>query len=428
MTKYMYLPDKHGNITKCGAHDHNHCPYHLGPDGKPLKHYATPEAARKAYEAEQARTHSTFGLSKRKSGPKYVDYVPGISGIDDKFIPSQYRGLSMENLEKKLNENVERENKDREKNDSLHTLDKVMDMEKKLGVDASLAEPIKHMNNEIADYKRRVYQVFNGLQKESDKCDGDVKYSRSLLRKLEEAHPGADYGSKEKNGDVVCDNAKAYLKNHMSSLNVECACIEQMHGQETYEDDRNDLIEHETAINNIIDEMKGITGDTVPGDHIKVGILTDANNRTFSDYQEAQHQQNHEQAMQDHPEYAKLYNEFQSEDEMSKIIGRRAEKDYWFKQSFDHLKTMKPLKKAKSKEAMENVVLHILPNYRENIRKNCKAIAKSDETGEVLMESPNSDGTMNYFIYDSKGNISDTPLINYDEDDSDSQVFFNFPY
>ena len=123
--KYMYLPDKNGNITKCGAQDHNNCPYHLGPDGKPLKHYATPEEARKAYEAEQSRNHKTSGLSKKKAGPKYVGFKPGASGIDDKFIPPRYRGLSMEDLEKKLDGNLARENRERQKLISSRTSEKI---------------------------------------------------------------------------------------------------------------------------------------------------------------------------------------------------------------------------------------------------------------------------------------------------------------
>lgn len=111
MAKYMYLPDKNGKISKCGAQDHNNCPYHLGPDGKPLKHYATPEEARAAFEKEQARKHKVERLSKKKGQQRSEGFVPGTSGVDDRFIPSQYRGLSMDELEGKLDRNIETEQK-----------------------------------------------------------------------------------------------------------------------------------------------------------------------------------------------------------------------------------------------------------------------------------------------------------------------------
>lgn len=426
--KYMYLPDKNGNITKCGAQDHNNCPYHLGPDGKPLKHYATPEEARKAYEAEQSRNHKTSGLSKKKAGPKYVGFKPGASGIDDKFIPPRYRGLSMEDLEKKLDGNLARENRERQKLISSRTSEKVMDMERKLGIGLSPAEPIEHMNDEILDYKRRVYQVFNGLQKEADECDGDVNHSREMLRRLENTHPGADYGSKDEDDDTVCANASAYLETRMRLLDTECGQIEPMNGTESYENDRKDLIAHETAINNLIDGMKGITGSTIPGDHIQVGPITDPNNRNIHDYQEAEERKNREQAMKDNPEYAELVNKMNGEADRLQMIQREADKDSWFKKDLDRLKGMKPLKGAKSKEALDTIILKAHPWSRNAIRNDCKAIAMSDDTGCILVETPNGDNSaMEYDIY-KDGSVMGLSLTNYDDIGTNTEAFFGFHY
>ena len=433
MSKYKYLPDKNGNVTRCQARDPSHCPYHLGKDGKPLKHYDTPEEAMMAYEAEQARSHSTSGLSKKKKAEsKHAGFTPGASGIDDKFVPLQYRNLSMAALEKKLNGNLDREAKEKQRINSSRTSEKVMDMEQKLGIGLSPAEPIEHMNDEILDYKRRVYQVFNGLQKEADKCDGDVKYSRSMLKKLEEAHPGADYGSNDKD-DVVCDNAKAYLETRMGLLYSECGHIERMHGRETYNEDRKDLIAHENAINNLIDGMKGITGDTVPGNHIQVGAITNPDNETFSEYMTVEQRRSREQAMQDHPEYANLVNRMNGEAEKLQMVEREEEKDSWFKKDLESLKGMKPLSGTKSKEALESIVSKARPWSQPAIRRDYKAIAMSDDTGYILTETPNDDNSgMEYYIYKGKvqnGDIVMGPsLTNYDDIGTDAKVFFGFPY
>lgn len=80
MAKYMYLPDKNGNITLCRAHDPNHCRNHIGPDGKPLKHYKTIREAKRAVEmeAEKQYIHKTRSLNHaiafKKKYPEVHDY------------------------------------------------------------------------------------------------------------------------------------------------------------------------------------------------------------------------------------------------------------------------------------------------------------------------------------------------------------------
>ena len=80
MAKYMYLPDKNGNITRCQAQDPNKCTYHLGEDGKPLKHYKTIREAKRAVEieAEKQYIHKTRSLNHaiafKKKYPEVHDY------------------------------------------------------------------------------------------------------------------------------------------------------------------------------------------------------------------------------------------------------------------------------------------------------------------------------------------------------------------
>lgn len=79
-TKCKYLPDKNGNITRCRAHDPAHCRYHVGPNGKPLKHYDTIKEAKRAaeMEAEKRYVHQTRSLNHaiafKKKYPEVHDY------------------------------------------------------------------------------------------------------------------------------------------------------------------------------------------------------------------------------------------------------------------------------------------------------------------------------------------------------------------
>lgn len=415
MAKYMYLPDKNGKISKCGAQDHNNCPYHIGPDGKPLKHYATPEEARAAFEKEQARKHKVERLSKKKGQQRSEGFVPGTSGVDDRFIPSQYRGLSMDEMEHKLDRNIKTEQKKQQRTEleRSRVLGKLRNMEVDLGVEFT-EDPMDSMNRDILDYKGRVFHVFNDLQKTMDKCD-DVQYSRMLLLRLEHAHLGADYGSKDTNDQAVCANAKAYLKNYMDDIGETCSGIKPMQGEDDYDENRADLIDRENRINGIIDNMKNITGTAVDRRHVTMGAITDPNNRTVSDYLVHKENENKQKAMKEHPEYAKLYNQLNGVEARMRMIGKRGEEDSHFKKSLDHLRTMKPINALKEKKARETVIA-ANPSHETALKRNSRAIAVSD-TGDILIETKNED-SMKYGIYDRGGSPVDS-VSDYDENYSD---------
>lgn len=418
MSKYMYLPDKNGNITRCGARDHSKCPYHLGKDGKPLKHYATPEEARKAFEDTQAMKNNVRKLSK-KTSPKHIKFIPGPYGPDERFIPSKYRGLSMDELDKKLDRNIGIEKRERERLESLGTdlVEKLNQKAKDLSLDLDYdpvdysehkpSMPIEDINRNILDYKRKVFDVLSNLQREADKCDSDGEYSRKLLRKLELAHPGADYGSEEKDDETVCANAKAYLEAHLERINYDCPEIGPIHGEENYEEDRGLLLSYEKEINGILDDMRGVTG---PEDRMIIDGIGDENDDTDSGRQNYM-----EIVRKHHPEYARLENQLNGVEARLLMVGRREDEDSYFKKNIGHLKTMKPISGSESKQALKTVISKSYPDYGKILKKKGKAIAASN-TGDILIEVPNDDGFMEYEIHDKHGRPTDTyQVINYDE-------------
>ena len=72
-----WLPNKDGDITMCRAHDPKTCRCHKDENGNPLKHYATRDEARKAYEASMRKTNKSIGLKKatRKTVTDYAKEV-----------------------------------------------------------------------------------------------------------------------------------------------------------------------------------------------------------------------------------------------------------------------------------------------------------------------------------------------------------------
>ena len=416
MAKYKYLPDKNGNVTPCRAHDPNHCRNHIGPDGKPLKHYDTPEEARAAYEKEQARNHNVKKLAKKSS--KHTEYAPGPNGLDERFVPSQYWGLSMDELESKLDRNLK---SDRERLKNFSSYEKKLakqlkeesirlDLDEKDTIDHSGRKPldtIANVNKGILDYKHRVRQLYDNLKTEADECNGNAIHSRYVLRLLEKAHPGADYGSNEKDDETVCDNAKAYLEAHLERINYDCPEIGPIRGEEDYEEDRGLLLSYEKEINGILDDMRGVTG---PEDHIVIDGIRDENDDTDSGRQNYM-----EIVRKHHPEYARLENQLNGVEARLLMVGRREDDDSYFKKNIGHLKTMKPISGSESKQALKTVISKSLPDYGKTLKKKGKAIAASN-TGDILIEVPNDDGFMEYEIHDKHGRPTDTyQVINYDE-------------
>ena len=424
MAKYKYLPDKNGNITKCKAHDPSHCPYHLGENGKPLKHYDTPEEARAAYEKTQAKNHNVKKLTKSMA-TSHTNYTPGPNGLDERFVPSQYWGLSMDELESKLDRNLKAD-RERLKNFSSYerkltaqldqeAKDSHLDLDYGDHIDHSGHRPpdtIDNVNKGILDYKNRVHMLYNDLKQEADECNGNAIHSRYVLRLLEKAHPGADYGSNEKDDETVCDNAKAYIEGNMEKLSDICADIGPT-STKTYEADRRDLINHENAVYDVVHNMRGITSGL---DEKPLQIETI---RTKDDDPGGNNgYQNYMNMIKDrHPAYGKLSNRLDGAKARVLMETKKEEQDAQFRRNLDHLKTMKPISGHKAERALNIAVTHSFSDYGTILKKNGKAIAESDN-GEILIEVSHDDGGKEYEVRDRHGRPTDAYAIrDYDKED-----------
>lgn len=423
MTKYMYLPDKNGHISRCGAQDHNNCPYHLGPDGKPLKHYATPEEARKAYEDAQAKNHNTKKLSK-KTSISHTKYTPGPNGLDERFVPSQYWGLSMDELESKLDKNLKA---DRERLKNFSSYEKKLAKQLKdesIRLDLDEGDPIDHsgrkppdtianVNKGILDYKHRVRKLYDNLKQEADECNGNAMHSRYVLRMLEKAHPGADYGSYEKDDDTVCDNAKAYIEGNMEKLSDICADIGPT-STKTYEADRRDLLHHENEVYDVVHNMRGLTGglDEKP---LQIDTIRTKDDDPGGDY--GHHDYLDNVVKKHHPYYGTLSNQLDGAKARVLMETKKEEQDAQFRTNLKHLKTMKPISGPEAQKALRTAVTHSFSDYGAILKKKGRAIAESDN-GEILIEVSHDDGGKEYEIRDRHGRPTDAYAIrDYDKED-----------
>lgn len=422
MAKYKYLLDKNGNVTPCRAHDPNHCRNHIGPDGKPLKHYDTPEEARAAYEKEQARNHNVKKLAKKSS--KYTEYAPGPNGLDERFVPSQYWGLSMDELESKLDRNLEVD-QERLKNFSSYEQKLAkqlkdesirLDLDEGDHIDHSGRKPpdtIDNVNKGILDYKHRVRQLYDNLKTEADECNGNAMHSRYVLRMLEKAHPGADYGSYEKDDETVCDNAKAYIEGNMEKLSDICADIGPT-SSKTYETDRRDLLHHENEVYDVVHNMRGLTSclDEKP---LQIDTIRTKDDDPGGDY--GHHDYLDNVVKKHHPYYETLSNQLDGAKARVLMETKKEEQDAQFRRNLDHLKTMKPISGSEAQKALKIVVTHSFSDYGAVLKKKGRAIAKSDN-GEILIEVSHDDGGKEYEIRDRHGRPTDAYAIrDYDKED-----------
>ena len=424
MAKYKYLPDKNGNVTRCKAHDPSHCPYHLGENGKPLKHYDTPEEARAAYEKTQAKNHNVKKLAKSKA-ISHTKYNPGQNGLDERFVPSQYWGLSMDELENKLDKNLKAD-RERLKNFSSYerkltaqldqeAKDSHLDLDYGDRIDHSGRRPldtIDNVNKGILDYKNRVHMLYNDLKQEADECNGNATHSRYVLRLLEKAHPGADYGSNEKDDETVCDNAKAYIEGNMEKLSDICADIGPT-STKTYEADRRDLIHHENAVYDVVFDMRGLTRGIkekpIQIDTIRTKDDDPGGNDGYQNYMNM--------IKDNHPAYGKLSNRLDGAKARVLMETKKEEQDAQFRRNLDHLKTMKPISGQKAERALNTAVTHSFSDYGAILKKKGRAIAESDN-GEILIEVSHDDGGKEYEVRDRHGRPTDAYAIrDYDKED-----------
>lgn len=343
MAKYKYLPDKNGNITQCRAHDPNHCRNHIGPDGKPLKHYDTPEEARSAYEKEQARNHGTTRLSKKTN-------TVSMGGL----LSAKYQGMTLDEVEDSLRKAIEsNRNETVMLNSYQSSLDEnITDLKDRIGISSSTStNAYDMMNKELDDYRKDVGSVIDDVKRKIEWCEGDETKCRQVLRQLEKGHPGSDYGSKDHNMDAY-ESVQAFLSKRANSMKRNINAIKPFEDDYGifYDEDKeyanfhNGLINAQDNINESIDELKGISG--IKSSPITTP-LTDPKYGRFNDYEEEKLREQNSEAMKRHPKLMKELEDLQNEKSGVKFrieaLRNQTDHDQNMLNVLTYLKDMKPI-------------------------------------------------------------------------------------
>ena len=226
MAKYKYLPDKNGNVTRCQAHDPSHCPYHLGKDGKPLKHYDTPEEAKKAYEKEQARNHSTTRLSK-KTAKKTTAKTKAAPAVDQSFLMGRYRGLSEKELNVKLDDDIAEAQKRFDSFGQHDYYDQIIGLERRMGINHEMdaKDVVTRANSQIRAYRADVRSAVKSVREKKKWCGNDPDRCRQMLK--ERNYNDYGYDPDDMSDKIVCRRAKEVLDDVIRKVNTD---IEPIHG------------------------------------------------------------------------------------------------------------------------------------------------------------------------------------------------------
>lgn len=382
MAKYKYLPDKNGNITQCRAHDPNHCRNHIGLDGKPLKHYDTPEEARKAYEKEQAENHGTTRLSKKTNT---------VSG----FLSVKYQGMNLDEVEDSLRKDIERNHNESDiLNDYQSALDEnTTDLKDRIGISSSTSTNIYDMmKKELDDYRKDVGSVVDDVKKKIEWCEGDEAKCRQVLRQLEKAHPGSDYGSDDHNMDAY-ESVQSFLSKRANSMKRNIDAIEPFE-DDYYDEDKeytnfhNSLINAQDNINETIRELKGISG--IKSNTITTP-LTDPKYGQFNDYWEEKLKEQNSEAMKRHPKLVKWMEEIQDEASGVKFrieaLRNQTDHDQNMLNVLPYLKTMRPVSNDNEKaEAFRTLSNANSSMYEDKFGEDdWEILALSDDKSNILV-------------------------------------------
>ena len=185
------------------------------------------------------------------SSSKNNGYVPGKSGIDVRFMPQEYRGMTMDQLEKRLDENFRTLSEDRKKIPSSEDcLEAINEVRKEIGLDVFTKsygntleqfsdydgaldkirkemgirhlsdDRIKLMNRNVRHYKNQVIHALIRLERKINKCRDNVQSSRRILQELENAYPGSYYGSNEAD-DTVLRNIRFFFEDKIARIENE---------------------------------------------------------------------------------------------------------------------------------------------------------------------------------------------------------------
>lgn len=368
-----------------------------------------------------------MGSSSKNNG-----YVPGKSGIDVRFMPQEYSGMTMDQLEKRLDENFRTLYEDRKKipssEDCLEAMDEVR---KEMGLDVFI-EPdsntldqfsdyevalnevrkemsirhlsddrIKLMNRNIYHYRNQVVHALIRLQRKINKCNANEQRSRSILQELEKAYPGSYYGSDEAD-DTVLRNIRFFFEDKIARIENEFFSIDKIHAVGFYENILA-LQNHEPKINEVLDLTRGISGlDTF---HINVDYSTEYH---LHKYHETHESDDGEQTKKHDPELARklktLENEYRSIRDRESWYRTQIRINCEFSTALTHLRTMKPIDDSAAELAI--VRIQRRNRYNDNKVQNWKAIAISD-SGEILIDIGNKHRPEYCFVYNKCGESID---------------------
>ena len=294
-----YLPDRNGKISKCGAQDPTHCRYHVGPDGRPLKHYHTAEEARKAYEASLKNNNKSTGLKKKSRIAVR---------LEDGFLPEEYRGLSLKQIDNRLDRLARQcaekaEALDRKSDSALARKDELYNrLYGKLQDEASTKELVRKANVHIWNYREQVRNALKAIDDKIDWCDGDTRRSRMVLNQL-----GVDYGSLD--GVEIQAKAKECLESSRPDVDpdgIRFVVFDEDKNSQDYDSVIKELGGTEDMVNTSLHKLKGVKGLT---SEVKVDDLTQPGNQSYSDYRKHETRKLMRKHEEDHPETYKEYQE-----------------------------------------------------------------------------------------------------------------------
>lgn len=390
-----YLPDRNGKISICGAKDPTHCRYHVGPDGRPLKHYHTAEEARKAYEASLKSNNKSTGLKKKSRIAVR---------LEDGFLPEEYRGLSLKQIDNRLDRLARQcaekaEALDKKSDSALTRKDRLYNrLYGKLQDEASTKELVRKANVHIWNYREQVRNALKAIDDKIDWCDGNTRRSRMVLKQLEAAHPGVDYGSNEDYGKLVQKKAKNYLEQARPiTFTDDIELIDEDDSKfrsYSYRVAASKLGDVEKAVNESLHKLEGVRG--IPKE-IKVKEVTDPDNREFSDYHNRRRSIKRQEAIDANP---KLVAEIQQYDaELEKInkkykviwIGYNAEE---MKPFIACLQGVRPVTKDESDQILQKH-LDGATNYKDTKWQNLTVLGVNDNVTprRLLVREQWKDGT-----------------------------------
>lgn len=371
------------------------------------------------------------------------DYVPGTSGIDDRFLPPKYRGLTMDQLDKQLEENfrtrykndleripnglkyanameqvrkdmglnassISEDDEDFTDDDDDFLDDELTELKIDMGISNLSDERMEIMNRNIRHYKGQVANALIGLQRKLDWCDGNEQRSRQVLKELEKAHPGSDYGSSEDDGNAVCRSARFLFEDKIAGIEHELLFIKETKDKNDFYFNVLTVRENEESINHLLGLTKGISDlDAFP---IHMNYSTEPDGIMFNDKAPDYDEQN---ARKMNPELARkleiLENKYRSLNERREWYQTQIVIDYDFSRALPHLRTMKPIGESDAKKYLARIRIH--NSYNSQDVNGWKVVAVSD-SGEILVKETNN--PPNYAVYDKDGALNDF-VRNYKE-------------